>query len=265
MNTSENRFIWEQKETWATKGNEWSSPWGSVESQWYGTIFPRITASLPADAILELGCGFGRWTDFLRKRCRRLIVIDLSKLCIEHCRQRFCDSDHIEYHLTSGDSLAMIADASVDFVFSFDSLVHADTAVVEAYISQFRRILKPGGHVFLHHSNLGQYFQNSSRFGIRPRFFARFKGIGWLIKDYYWRDPEVSAQLVRQLSQQHRIRCAAQELVSWKTRWVQIDCFSTFVNDWNPESSSQSTIVTRNRAFMDEVRRLYRAGKVGGH
>ena len=32
-------------------------------------------------------------------------------------------------------------------------MVHFDSDVVRAYLKEFRRILKPGGHGFCHHSN----------------------------------------------------------------------------------------------------------------
>jgi hypothetical protein len=50
----------------------------------------------------------------------------------------------------------MIAEESVDFVYSFDSLVHADAGVLEGYLSQFPRILSETGVAFIHHSNLGE-------------------------------------------------------------------------------------------------------------
>ena len=56
----------------------------------------------------------------------------------------------------------MIPDASVDFVFSFDSFVHPDREVVEAYLRQLGTKLKIGGKGFIHHSNFGEYV-NSPR------------------------------------------------------------------------------------------------------
>ena len=49
------------KYDWKEAGEEWSQPWGSSAAQWAGTIFPRIRECLPADTILEIAPGFGRW------------------------------------------------------------------------------------------------------------------------------------------------------------------------------------------------------------
>src|SRR6266478_5857216 len=108
------------KYDWKQAGEEWSEPWGASEAQWNGTIFPRIRDCVPTGTILEIAPGFGRWTHFLKDLCQQLVVVDLSTKCIEACQARFADCTHITYHVNDGKSLAMIADESIDFVFSFD-------------------------------------------------------------------------------------------------------------------------------------------------
>ncbi|PYI61656.1 MAG: hypothetical protein DMC60_04780 [Verrucomicrobia bacterium] len=56
----------------------------------------------------------------------------------------------------------MIPEGSIDFVFSFDSFVHPDREIVEAYLSELGTKLKIGGKGFIHHSNFGEYV-NSPR------------------------------------------------------------------------------------------------------
>ena len=52
------------------------------------------------------------------------------------CRRQFADCSHIDYFVNDGKSLAMIADKSIDFAFSFNSLVHVEVDVLEAYLHQ---------------------------------------------------------------------------------------------------------------------------------
>ena len=54
--------------------------------------------------------------------CQHLFVVDLSPACIEHCKKRFANRQNISYFTNDGRSLYMIADGSLDFVFSYDSL-----------------------------------------------------------------------------------------------------------------------------------------------
>ena len=150
------------KYDWKEAGEEWSQPWGSSATQWAGTIFPRIRDCLPAGTILEIAPGFGRWTHYLKDYCDELWAVDKSSDCIEACQQRFASVSHIRCVLNDGHSLSMIPDASVDFVFSFDSFVHPDRDVVEEYLRQLGTKLKIGGKGFIHHSNFGEYV-NSPR------------------------------------------------------------------------------------------------------
>lgn len=122
----QNVELWTNPREWAQRGDQWSKSWGGVETQWFFAIYPRIHSYVPAGTILEIAPGFGRWTEYLRRYSKQLIIVDLVGECIEACKARFASESHITYHVNDGKSLAMIADNSIDFVFSFDSLVHAE-------------------------------------------------------------------------------------------------------------------------------------------
>ena len=132
---SENKRLWTDYD-WQQQGDEWSAEWGTTEILWWGTIRPRIHAFVPTGTILEVAPGVGRCTQYLKDLCQHLTVVDLTDRCIEACKERFSSDSHITYHVNDGKSLEMIPDHSVDFVFSFDSLVHVEADVIEAYLSQ---------------------------------------------------------------------------------------------------------------------------------
>lgn len=247
-----NRDRWNDHR-WTQRGDEWS-PGRCAEGTrllWHRTVLPRIVPAVPTGTILEIAPGFGRWTQFLRDLCQRLIVVDLSTRCIEECAARFAGDDRIEYHVNDGQSLDMIADGSIDFVFSFDSLVHAEADAVGAYLRQAARKLRPGGSGFIHHSNLGAF--RDRRSGAIPRFVAPRN----------WRAESVSAQTVRRQCTDAGMHCRSQELINWIGGGVHADrhrldgrlmpltdCLSVFVN----EPSSAPTRIVLNRAFVDEWR-----------
>ena len=114
---------------------------------------------------------------------------------------------------TSGPSAG--ADASVDFAFSWDSLVHVDIEVLSAYLDELARKLKPGAHAFLHHSNLGQFVDPATGDGS--------------VANEHWRDPTVSASGFREKCQEAGLACISQELVQWLSGDL-IDCFSVVQN-----------------------------------
>ena len=54
---------------------------------------------------------------------------------------------------TNGTDFPGIDDHSVDYLFSFGTFVHLEANLIEAYLSNMRRILKAGANVVLHYSD----------------------------------------------------------------------------------------------------------------
>jgi ubiquinone/menaquinone biosynthesis C-methylase UbiE len=249
-----NRKQWISARTgWNQVGEGWSSSWGGVDMQWYGTILPRIHNYVPAGTILEIACGFGRWTQYLKDCCERLIAVDLVPECVEACNARFADCTHATFYANDGKSLEMVPDSSVDLVFSFDSLVHVDPTVMQAYISQLPRVLSANGVAFLHHSNLGEYgyYRLVERV---PKLRGALGRLGILERNLHNRDRTVSGQLVRGVVENAGLKCISQEMVPWSTRSSLIDCFTVIVRPSN-QSFPQNLKMIRNKAFMEEVSR----------
>lgn len=222
---NKNKQTWDTTYDWKYQGDEWSIPYGSVEAQWYGAIYPRIYPFLPADTILEIAPGFGRWTQFLLKQSQHLIGVDLSQACITACRERFADQSQASFYVNNGTSLAMISNQSVDFVFSYDSLVHAEADVIQAYLHELKRILKSDGIAWIHHSNLAMYRGYFTLTKIVPRRLIR-KFMRYRLMDYdHWRGYNVSARAVRQWCKNAGLVCVGQELTIWGSRRL-IDCYS---------------------------------------
>ena len=252
----QNLQLWNANYEWIKEGEEWSSSWGGSEPEWFGAIFPRIHAFVPTGTVLEIAPGFGRWTNYLKNCAEHLIVVDLAANCIKACQQRFASESNITYHANDGKSLAMLPDKSIDFVFSFDSLVHAETDVIQAYLNQLSGKLKSNGVGFVHHSNIGEYqryFSISQRIPGRFRHPLTQKGF---VDQTHWRAFSMTAPLFEKYCEQAGLQCISQELVNWGAKRL-IDCFSVFT----PKTSiwARSNEVIRNPNFMKEanlIRRL---------
>lgn len=274
----ENRLVWDTAYDWSAGGDEWSGAWGTPEMQWYVTLLPRIHAFLPARTILEIAPGFGRWSAFLHRYGERLVLVDLSERCIEACRERFRDASNVEYHVNDGKSLAMIEDRSIDFAFSFDSLVHADAGVIGAYLEHLASKLTPDGVAVLHHSNSGEYARRApllrrmpggdgtspslGLLGAYVRYAPRLRalpvgrqvlaGLHRLgLVDMYWRDRSVSASTFREHAERAGLVCISQELINWLRTKRLIDCISIVT----PAGSrwARPNVVLRNPRFMLEA------------
>jgi SAM-dependent methyltransferase len=251
----ENRQVWAESWNWANQGDEWSSWWGGTEAMWFGAVLPRIHAFVPAGTILEIGPGYGRWTQYLKDACERLVVVDLAPNCIEHCKQRFSDASNIEFYVNDGRTLDVVRDHSVDFAFSFDSLVHAEADVLDAYLRQLVEKLAPNGVGFFHHSNLGSYGRTSAAARRMPdRLLRPLVRRGLLVDLFAWRAESVTAEGFAAQCDRAGLACVSQERISWEAGRHLIDTLSVFT----PRGSRWERALAgrRNPLFRSEARRM---------
>lgn len=245
-------LIW-QIHNWSHRGDAWSYDWGTSDAEWYGTLLPRIHSWLSVHTILELGPGFGRWTQYLKEYADKMILVDVTPRCIEGCRARFGNESHIVYHVNDGRSLPMIDDRSVDFVFSFDSLVHVDEDAIASYLAEIRRTLTKDGVAFLHHSNLGAHALRVAVSKVLPSLVNRaLHRYGFTVMNAYWRAENESAELFVKQCSEAGLVCRSQEIIPWGTGGPLSDCISVVTL---PSSRwAQPTHRTVNRQFLIEAR-----------
>jgi hypothetical protein len=183
-----------------------------------------------------------------------LTIVDLTERCIEHCRDKFSAYPHLECWTNDGQSLDMIEDETLDFVFSFDSLVHAEAPVLRAYLAQLATKLKPGGVGFIHHSNLASLAQPD---GTTPSWVARRN----------WRGESMSTRLFREYCRESGLHCRTQEIINWVSRSTRADrhripgwgmpmtdALSTFSRPARDERAATRVYV--NARFVEEWRQL---------
>lgn len=247
------RRTWNAATGWQAGGDEWSGPWGGTDSLWWGTLMPRIHGFVPAGTLLELGPGMGRWSVYLRGLCDRLILIDVSEHCVDALRERFAGDGGVGCHLGDGRTLPMVPDASVDLAFSFDSLVHAEADVLDAYAHELARTLAPDGVGFIHHSNMAAYRREAQIARRIPDRWRRPLTIhGVLVNVYAWRAESTSAAGFTDACARAGLSCYGQELIAWEYGRHLSDVLSLVTR---PGSRwDRPPRVVRNRAFMDEAR-----------
>jgi SAM-dependent methyltransferase len=142
-----------QRWDWSRQGEEWTP-----SSEWKQSLIDDVMLRhlRPGTTIVEIGPGAGRWTEALQPIASRLIVVDLSDRCIELCRERFAGAANMEFHVNDGRSLAAIATASVDGIWSFDVFVHVAPPEIEAYLAEIARVMRPGSRAVIHHAAAGR-------------------------------------------------------------------------------------------------------------
>jgi len=167
---------------------------------WLRTLLPRIDQFVPSEHIVEIAPGFGRWSQYLKDLCSSLTLVDVTPICVESCQERFADFEHIRCYENDGVHLPMVADGTADFVFSFDSLVHADAETLRGYCGELAKKLSNDGVAFMHHSNLGEHRGESGQLDI---------------ENLHGRCDVMTAALWREYCESVDLHCIAQELINW--------------------------------------------------
>ena len=267
-----NKKLWDGDYDWSQQGEEWSSNWGGSESQWYWTLLPRIRKYLDSDTTLEIAPGFGRWSQYLLKHSKKLILVDLSSQCIEACKRRFSGNDNIDYHVNDGKSLSMIEDESLDLVFSFDSLVHCEADILDNYLNALKNKIKKDGVIILHHSNLGQYYyftilrkleqllspspsvsstnQTPGATSLLSKTLLALR----ITDRTHMRALSVSASILKSLAEKHGLVCVSQEIFPWGHSRRSIDCISVLTTSGSKWAAT--TPLVNNKSFMKHARSI---------
>jgi len=180
----------------------------------------------------------------------------------------------------------MVPDGIVDFAFSFDSLVHADADILEAYLEQLARKLTHDGVGFVHHSNMGAYpfacaiaRQIPERFGdaawqsrllricgishcIDPRTFLDKHGM--IINVGSWRCRKMTAERFAEACRRVDLACIYQEKIAWVWGRYLTDCLSIFTrrnsNRYRPNLVLENRKFTRPNAGTSVPARVELAG-----
>jgi SAM-dependent methyltransferase len=95
--------------------------------------------------ICDLGCGPGHVARYLHEQGAQVLGVDLSPRMIELARQL---NDGIEFRVGNMAALS-VADGSWSGIAAFYSIVHLPRTQIAAVLSEFWRVLRPGGEVLL--------------------------------------------------------------------------------------------------------------------
>ncbi len=124
-------------------------------------IFERYKDLLADGAILDIGIGGGRTTNYLLRQCKNYTGIDYSGSFIASVKQNFPDA---QCFVMDARDLRTFKNASFDLVnFSFNGIDYVDNEGRKKILSEISRILTPGGIFFFSTHN-----KNHRSFNISP-------------------------------------------------------------------------------------------------
>ena len=147
---------------------------------------------------LDYGCGPGRSTRFLKSLGFDVIGVDISSDMLTEARKK--DEQGTYQQIERG--VLPLEDSSFDLIFSsFVFLEIAAMIEIEKILSEFKRVLKPSGHIIILTSSMegykGDWVSVSYDFPENKRQFESgetvkllIRGTNVILHDYYWTDQD---------------------------------------------------------------------------
>jgi SAM-dependent methyltransferase len=128
--------------------------WGDPDSENdrlgnYKKIKSTLISKLSqGDVVVEIGCLGGKWTQYFNK-AKMVHGVDLSEESGKYINENLPDIN-FSFYKTKGDELTGINANCANIIFSMDTFGHMNKKVISAYFSEMKRVLIPGGLIYLH-------------------------------------------------------------------------------------------------------------------
>ncbi|MEA3638324.1 MAG: methyltransferase domain-containing protein [Lamprobacter sp.] len=103
----------------------------------------------PGDTVLDVACGLGYGSHILwhHSQALRVIGIDNCASSVAKAQHDYGVEGHVSFRVGDAQALTELADNSVDFIASFETIEHLVDP--DAYLDELLRILKPSGRLML--------------------------------------------------------------------------------------------------------------------
>jgi SAM-dependent methyltransferase len=159
-------------------------------------LLDRFSESVRARGpVADMGCGPGHIARYLHDRGVQMLGIDLSPGMIASARTR---SPAIEFRVGDMRALAL-PDAALAGIVAFYSLIHIGESEMVATLRELRRVVAPGGLLFIafhigeevvHRDELwGHRVSLDFRFLLPERMVASLEEAGWAVIERAEREP----------------------------------------------------------------------------
>lgn len=169
------------------------------------TVFYEMFCRLNLDNVIELAVGHGRHVPMYEAKAGHIVLVDILQKNIDYCRERFKNSQKIDYYCNNGYNLSALHDNEYSALFTYDAMVHFEMMDIYEYLKDIHRVLRNGGMALFHHSNNTSSYKNS--------FFTGAGGRSYMSKD-----------LFAYLAYRAGFEVVEQQVIDWSMK--DLDCVS---------------------------------------
>lgn len=130
------------------------------------------------ELVLDVGCGFGQWTAALSLLNKKVVALEQnpSRLAIAEALIKEAQLTNVEFALGEALSLLDRNESIFDAIFCYGVFMFLDR---EKALREFRRVLKPGGDLYVCTNGFGWWLRLWLRhlFGVKPVRQAAFRAM----------------------------------------------------------------------------------------
>lgn len=102
------------------------------------------------ERVLDFGCGAGRLSQALAQHAGEVVGLDVAAPMLETARGLDRTGGRISFVLNEDPDLRSFPDGHFDLVYTERVLQHLPRSVLETYLGEFARVLRPGGVAVVH-------------------------------------------------------------------------------------------------------------------
>jgi ubiquinone/menaquinone biosynthesis C-methylase UbiE len=179
----------------------------------------RLAELRPGEVVVDVGCGRGELlVEAMRLGASRAIGVEYAPAAVELARETIAVAGISDTSVVRADARALpLEDASADLVTMIDVVEHLTGRELAAALREVRRVLRPGGRIFVH------TMPNALIFRVTYRLL-RVGHRGWPA------DPRTRHEQLMHVGEQTRgslrralRRAGFQPVEVWLGRWVRTD------------------------------------------